>query len=140
MSNQGEKTMLQLAKYWRPQERQQTEKQTRQSLAWLGQAVSGVLLIVIVLLHLYFHHFAAQGLLDANEGVTHVSSPLIFILEILFVIVVTYHALLGIRAVIFDLSLSEAARRNISIGLTILGVVTAGYGVTLAILIRSYVF
>jgi len=115
----------------------ETKKQARPSWVWIGQVVSGVLLIVIVLLHLYFQHFATQGLLDAGQVVAHVSSPLIFTLEVLFVIVVTYHALLGIRAVIFDLSLSEATRRNISVGLTILGVATVVYGVILAILIQS---
>ncbi len=50
---------------------------------------------------------------------------------------VTYHALLGIRAVLFDLSLSEATRRNLSVGLTILDVATVGYGLILAILIQS---
>jgi succinate dehydrogenase cytochrome b556 subunit len=117
----------------------ETKKRTRQSWAWIGQVISGVLLIVIALLHLYFQHFAAQGLLNAGEVVTHVSSPLIFTLEVLFVIVVTYHALLGIRAVIFDLSLSEVTRRNISVGLTILGLATVVYGVILAILIQSQV-
>jgi succinate dehydrogenase hydrophobic anchor subunit len=92
----------------------ETKKQARQSWAWIGQVVSGVLLIVIVLLHLYFQHFAAQGLLNAGEVVAHVSSPLIFTLEVLFVIVVTYHALLGIRAVIFDEPVIE--RRFKSVG------------------------
>jgi succinate dehydrogenase hydrophobic anchor subunit len=114
----------------------ETKKQVHQSLAWIGQAVSGVLLMVIVLLHIYFHHFAAQGLLDAGEVVAHVSSPLIFALEILFVIVVTYPALLGLRAIIFDLSLSESTRRSISVGLIILGVATAAYGLILATLIQ----
>jgi succinate dehydrogenase hydrophobic anchor subunit len=117
-----------------------SQEQARPSWAWLGQAVSGILVIVIVLLHLYFHHFAGQGLLAAGEVVTHVSSLLIFSLEILFVIVVTYHALLGIRAVIFDLRLSEAARRILSRGLAAIGVVTVVYGVVLAILIRSEVW
>jgi succinate dehydrogenase hydrophobic anchor subunit len=125
----GEQAMQQL----------ETKTQARQSLVWIGQAVSGVLLIVILLLHMYFQHFAAQGLLDASGIVAHVSSPFIFALEILFVIVVTYHALLGIRAVVFDLNLSETTRRNISVGLTILGIATVVYGVILAILIRSQV-
>ncbi len=115
----------------------ETKKQARQSLAWIGQAVSGILLIVIVLLHIYFHHFQTQGLLDVNQVIAHVSGPVIFILEILFIIVVTYHAILGARAIIFDLNLSEAARRKVSVVLTILGVVTAAYGLVLAFLIRS---
>lgn len=115
----------------------ETKKQVRQSLIWIGQAVSGILLIVIVLLHMYFNHFQAQGLLDANEVVSHISGSVIFALEILFIIVVTYHALAGVQAIIFDLNLSQATRRKVSIGLTILGLVTIVYGIILAVLIRS---
>jgi len=111
--------------------------QARPSFAWLGQAVSGILLIAILLLHMYFQHFQARGLLNADEVVAHVASPVIFGLEILFVVVVTYHALLGIRAIIFDLSLTEATRRKVTIALTIVGGLTAAYGFILAVLIRS---
>lgn len=114
----------------------ETTKEARQSLAWIGQAVSGILLIIIVLLHLLFHHFQ-EGLLSASEVVAHVASPAIFTLEILFVIVVTYHALLGIKAVIFDLQLSDPARKRVSMVLTILGVITVVYGIILAFLIRG---
>lgn len=112
------------------------KQQARQSSGWIWQAVTGVLLIVIVLLHMIFHHFE-EGLLSASEVVTHVANPAIFILEILFVLVVTYHALLGIKAVIFDLQLSDSTRQKVSLGLTVLGVVTVIYGVILAFLIRS---
>lgn len=116
---------------------QRNSKQpVRQSLGWIGQAVSGVLLIVIVLLHMLFHHFQ-EGLLSVNQVIAHVASPAIFILELLFVLVVTYHALLGVKAVIFDLKLSDTTRRKVSTGLTILGVVTAVYGIILAFLIRA---
>ncbi|GAB4409386.1 MAG: hypothetical protein Fur0044_02930 [Anaerolineae bacterium] len=113
--------------------------QARSSLAWIGQAVSGVLLMVILLLHMYFQHFEGQGLLNAGQVVVHVSSASIFFLEILFVIVVTYHALLGVRAVIFDFNLGESTRRTISVGLTVLGIVTAAYGIMLAILIQTQI-
>ncbi|MEW5956623.1 MAG: hypothetical protein AB1801_02785 [Chloroflexota bacterium] len=115
------------------------KRQVRQSLGWIGQAVSGILLIVIVLLHLIFHHFQT-GLLSAGEVVAHVADQAIFGLELLFIIVVTYHALLGIKAVIFDLQLSDAARQRVSLGLTILGVITVVYGVVLAFLIRFQTF
>ncbi len=116
----------------------ETKTAARQSLAWIGQAVSGVLLIVVLLLHMVFHHFQ-EGLLSSDGVVEHVSSPAVFGLELLFVIVVTYHALLGIRAVLFDLSLTADTRRKISTGLAILGVATAAYGVLIAFLIRSQV-
>ncbi len=112
------------------------KKQARQSLAWIGQAVSGILLIVVLLLHMIFQHFQ-EGLLSVSEVIAHVANPAIFILEILFIIVVTYHALLGVRAVIFDLKLSDAARHRVSMTLTILGIITVVYAVVLAFLIRS---
>ena len=115
----------------------ENKRPVRLSLTWVGQAVSGVLLIIILLLHMYFHHFATGGLLNVNEIISHISRPAIFILEILFIPVVTYHALLGIRAILFDLNLSELARRRVTLALTGLGLVTIIYGVILAFLIRS---
>ena len=117
------------------QERKSTQP-ARQSLSWIWQAVSGILLIVIVFLHMLFQHFQ-EGLLSVNEAIAHVASPAIFILELLFVLVVTYHALVGVKSVIFDLKLSDSTRRKVSTGLTILGVVTAIYGIVLAFLIRA---
>jgi succinate dehydrogenase hydrophobic anchor subunit len=117
---------------------QQTERkqQARQSSGWIWQAVTGVLLIIVVGLHMLFQHFQ-EGLLSASQAVAHVADPAIFILEILFVLVVTYHALLGVKAVIFDLQLSDSTRQKVSLGLTVLGVITVIYGVILAFLIRS---
>jgi len=115
----------------------ETKKYAQRSLfSWIGQAVSGVLLVVVLLLHMLFQHFQV-GLLTASEVVAHIARPAIFVLEIVFLITVTYHALLGIKMVIFDLKLSEAARQRVSVGLTILGVVTVGWGIILAFLISS---
>jgi succinate dehydrogenase hydrophobic anchor subunit len=59
------------------------------------------------------------------------------VLEILFILFVTYHAMLGVRAILYDLKLSDTARSRITVWLTLLGVVTAVYGVILAVLIRT---
>ena len=42
-----------------------------------------------------------------------------------------------LKAVIFDMQLSDSARQKVSMGLTVLGVITVIYGVILAFLIRS---
>jgi len=115
------------------------EATSRQSSSWLFQAVTGILLIVIVFLHMFFQHFQQGELLNATEVVLHVTNPVIFILEILFVIFVTYHAMLGLRAIIFDVVLSETTRRKVNVGLTVLGLITAVYGVILAWLIQSQI-
>ena len=115
----------------------QRNEQLVQSSAWPIQAVTGVLLIIVLFLHMLFNHFQEGGMLDAAGVILHVSNPLIFILEILFVVFVTYHALLGVRAIIYELSSSETTRRRVNTGLTILGIITVVYGVFLAWLIRS---
>lgn len=115
----------------------ETKKEARPSLNWLGQAISGILLIVIVFTHMLINHFQAEGMLSASQVVAQVSNTTYFILEIAFVIVVTYHALAGIRVIIFDLNLSDAARRKISAAITMVGILTIIYGATIAFLIRS---
>jgi succinate dehydrogenase hydrophobic anchor subunit len=45
--------------------------------------------------------------------------------------------MLGVRAILYDLKLSDTARHRITVWLTLLGVVTAVYGVILAVLIRT---
>ena len=115
----------------------ETIEQVRQSLSWIGQAVSGILLIVIVVLHMILHHFQAQGLLSANQAIAQTSNITYLILEIAFVIIVTYHALVGIKSAIFNLNLSEETRRKISAVITVIGILTIIYGTVIAFLIRS---
>jgi succinate dehydrogenase hydrophobic anchor subunit len=52
-------------------------------------------------------------------------------LEILFLITVTVHALLGVRAILFDLGLSDQAERRVTQALAAVGVLTIGYGLWL---------
>ena len=55
-------------------------------------------------------------------------NPVIFVLEALFLVIVTWHSMLGLRSVLFDFGLSDRARGWVSRGLVALGVVTVAYG------------
>ncbi len=100
--------------------------------SWIWQAVTGLGIIFLVGLHMIAHHFVVQGGLRNFEQVqAYIRNPLILILEVLFLITVTAHALLGVRAILFDLGLSDRAERAVSQGLTVLGVLTVGYGLWL---------
>ena len=70
----------------------------------------------------------------AGGAIVH---PVIFVLECLFLVVVTIHALLGVRSVLFDLGLSARAQRLVSRGLIALGVVTIVYGFLLVGILAS---
>ena len=108
------------------------------SWSWILQALTGALLVVLLGLHMVVQHFVvAGGLRNFDQVVQYLSNPFVFLLEIAFLIVVTWHALLGVRAVLLDLGLKPAAERKLSTTLTIIGVVVVAYGVWLSATIIS---
>lgn len=106
--------------------------------AWITQAISGLLLIVILGTHMIAHHFVVEGgLRDYEQVLSYVSNPFVFILEVVFLFVATAHALLGVRAVVLDIGLSESAKRTLNWILAIIGVLTLIYGLWLAISLQQ---
>ncbi len=80
------------------------------------------------------HHFVVEsvgGLRSYEQVLEYIGNPVIVAVEVAFLILVTWHAMLGIRSVLFDLGLSAATRRFVNRALTVLGVLTVGYGITL---------
>lgn len=109
------------------------------SLSWIWQAVTGVGLVILAGLHMVAHHFVvAGGLRNFAEVLAYIRNPLIWPLEILFLICVTAHALLGVRAVIFDLGLSETAERRVTQVLWGVGLLAVAYGTWLTWVLVTY--
>jgi succinate dehydrogenase hydrophobic anchor subunit len=107
---------------------------------WLIQVLSGGLLVIVLGLHMYAHHFVVEGGLRTYADVLdYIADPLIFWLEVVFLIVVTIHAVLGIRAILFDLDPGDGARQAINVILTIVGIGTVGYGIWLAVTLQSMI-
>lgn len=105
---------------------------------WLVQAFSGLLLILVLGLHMIAHHFVVEGgLRDFADVIDYVSNPLIFALEILFLVVVIIHAMLGMRAILLDLGLGKQRERVVNWIVTIIGVVTLAYGIWLALAVQK---
>ena len=53
---------------------------------------------------------------------------MILCLEVLFLLCVTTHALLGVRAILLDFGLSELTERRLDRILKVVGVLTVAYG------------
>ena len=105
---------------------------------WIIQAVTGLLLILLLGLHMIAHHFIVEGGLRTYQDVIdYISNPVIFVLEILFLIVVTPHAMLGLQGIVLDLGPSERARPAIIWIFRILIVVVLGYGIWLAVALQN---
>jgi succinate dehydrogenase / fumarate reductase membrane anchor subunit len=105
----------------------------KRSGTWIWQALTGVLLVILLSLHMIVHHFVVEGgLRDYQQVLAYVGNPLIVAIEVAFLAVVTYHALVGVRAILFDLNLSERSKTWITRLLVVLGAVLLAWGVFLA--------
>jgi succinate dehydrogenase hydrophobic anchor subunit len=107
---------------------------TRGSRSWRLTAATGVWVLVLVTVHMIAHHFVVEsvgGLRSYEQVLEYIGNPVIVGVEVAFLIFVTWHAMLGLRSVLFDLGLSASMRRFVNRALTVLGVLTVAYGVTL---------
>jgi len=107
-------------------------QETKPTVAWLWQVVTGVGLVVLLGLHMIANHFIAKGgLRDYAAVVAYLRNPIILVLEILFLVCVTTHALLGVRAIFLDFGVSERIEQLLTRVLKWIGVVTIGYGLVI---------
>jgi len=75
--------------------------------AWVGHRLTGLVLVAYVFLHLSFISTAsmAEGGADFDTLMATTSQPLFVAMDFLLVIVVIYHAMNGLRVVLFDLGI-----------------------------------
>ena len=106
----------------------------KQTWVWRWTALTGAALLVLVAVHMVANHFVVEstgGLRSYRQVLEYVGNPIIVAIESLFLVVVTIHAMLGIRSVLFDLGFAERGRRRIERSLVVLGTLTVGYGLVL---------
>ncbi len=111
-----------------------------QTRAWRWTAFTGVALLVLVTVHMMAHHFVVRstgGLRTYEQVLDYVATPVIFVVEVLFLVAVTIHAMLGIRSVLLDLGFGERGRRRIDRALLVLGAITVTYGTVLVAALAS---
>ncbi|MFQ5341490.1 MAG: hypothetical protein ACE5F6_08075 [Anaerolineae bacterium] len=109
----------------------------RHSFVWLLQAASGVLLVILILLHMIVQHFTAGELLTYEDVVAYLSNPVVFALETLFLITVTFHALAGVRSVALDLGLNDHQDRRLTRVLWVVGTLMVVYGIGITLYITT---
>lgn len=112
-------------------------RRDRSGSLWLVQAFSGLLLVFILGAHMIVHHFIVEGgLRDYQQVLDYVANPFVFIIEVVFVIIATIHALLGVRAIVLDLRPPAATVRVVNWVLVAVGAVAIGYGLWLAVALQ----
>jgi succinate dehydrogenase hydrophobic anchor subunit len=97
----------------------------------MATTLTGVALLILLGVHMVANHFVVEsvgGLRSYRQVLDYIRHPVILATESVFLLVVTVHAMLGVRGVILDLDPSPRARRWIDAGLIALGVLTLAYG------------
>ena len=104
----------------------------RHAPPFVGQVVSGAALIVLLGLHMIAQHFIVPtGLRYYQDVIDWLANPVMIVIEVAFLVFVTYHALIGIRAILFDFGFSRRTQRRITNVLWVVGILTIAYGVVL---------
>ena len=107
-------------------------QETKRSWTWYWQVFTGIALLLLLGLHFIANHFIVKGgLRDFADVVSYLRNPIILVLEVLFLVVVTTHAMLGVRAIVMDFGISGHAEKRLSQALTVIGVLTVSYGLWL---------
>jgi succinate dehydrogenase hydrophobic anchor subunit len=105
---------------------------------WFAKALSGLVMIVILIIHFIANHFAApNGLLSYADIVRYYQNPLVLAMEIGFVAFAVSHALIGLRGIILDLKPGAAFIRVINWLFTLLGASAIIYGIWLILTIAG---
>jgi succinate dehydrogenase / fumarate reductase, membrane anchor subunit len=111
-------------------------KALENSWLWLLKISSGVLVIVLIMVHLVINHLVVQGgLMTYIDVVNYLSHPWIAFMESSFLIVVIAHGLLGTRSIILDLNPPLKWQKFIDGMLIFVGFFAAVYGIWLIRLI-----
>ena len=107
-------------------------RRPRPTFAWLAQVVSGVLLLVLLTVHMVAQHFLVEGgLRTYDQVIAWIRNPLVFAVEALLLVCVTWHGVAGVHAVLLDLGLRGRTERIVARILGDVMVATILYGLWL---------
>jgi succinate dehydrogenase hydrophobic anchor subunit len=105
---------------------------------WLLKIVAGLLVLIVLGIHFVINHSVAPGgLLTYEDVIQYYKVPIVPIMEIVFLVVVVTHSLLGLRSILLDLSLVQKIRQVVDGLLLILGGIAILYGAWLVIILAN---
>jgi succinate dehydrogenase / fumarate reductase membrane anchor subunit len=107
---------------------------------WLIKIATGPLLVLVLILHFTVNHYLgsmSSGLMTYADVIKYFQNPIIPAIEILFLITVVTHCLVGLRGIILDMNPSRPVLRAVTWLLSLLGVSSVIYGIWLALTIAA---
>lgn len=107
---------------------------------WLVKIVTGPLLLLVLGLHFTVNHYLgslSSGLMTYDDIIRYFQNPIIPAIEILFLITVVTHSLIGLRGIVLDMNPSRQVLSAVTWFLSLLGVASVVYGIWLALAIAA---
>jgi succinate dehydrogenase / fumarate reductase membrane anchor subunit len=105
---------------------------------WLIKMVTGPILVILLLIHFIVNHLIAEtGLLTYADVVAYYRNALVPLMEVLFLVTVVAHSLIGLRGILLDLNPARRLLKVIDWGLILGGVAAITYGVWFVLAIVS---
>jgi succinate dehydrogenase / fumarate reductase membrane anchor subunit len=107
---------------------------------WLTKIVTGPLLLIILGLHFTVNHYMGSmpsGLMTYDDVIRYFQNPVIVAIEILFLITVVTHSLIGFHGILLDMHPSRTLLMISTWLHVIVGISAIAYGIWLALTISS---
>lgn len=114
-------------------------KQGETTFLWLVKIITGPILLVVAITHLIVNHYIGSlgGLQTYSDVVAYYKSGLILAMEVIFLLTVLIHSLIGLRGVLLDLRPGAAALRFVNWAFVLLGLGFAVYGIWLLMVVAA---
>ena len=105
---------------------------------WLIKIAAGLLVLIVLGIHFVINHVVAPGgLLTYEDVINYYNVPIVPVMEIVFLIVLVTHSLLGLRSIILDLSPMQKISRIVDYLFLAVGTIAIIYGAWLVIVLAN---
>lgn len=116
------------------------ERDRLTTIKWFFQATSGVFLVFFMAVHLYVAHINGGSPIELFDSIVlNLSNPWWLLFFIAFVWIITYHALNGVKGIVYDMGVSRRRKKYVSYAFTIIYFATVIYGTVLAVVVANIV-
>jgi succinate dehydrogenase / fumarate reductase membrane anchor subunit len=103
---------------------------------WLFKIVAGLLIVVLLGVHFVVNHLVApEGLLTYADVVRYYTNPVVPAMEVIFLVVVIAHALVGLRSIVLDMNPPVRLLKAIDAAFILAGIGFTIYGIWLVVVI-----
>lgn len=103
---------------------------------WMFKITAGIFIVILLAVHFIVNHLVAPtGLLSYDDVLRYYQVPVVPVMEVIFLVFVVSHSLVGVRSIILDLNPSEELLRWIDRVLILAGAGFIAYGIWLVVVI-----